>query len=206
MSKLIKRIEKPIYLLIFFVIIIINHYLSRFGIYGSNSYLSFLIKNGPFISIGFAFVGVVLDLDSNPKLISSNPCDYVKGYLVILGVLSATMADVFLAVSFDAIQIKKLKKAPFMEDIFAGLIVLFFLVVVLIWILVMGPPIYLMNLIVGAKARISVSDPEREIVCRVNKETKQKNVVHSNFFTQRPVTATTTILASLLWLLKVILC
>lgn len=198
-------LKKIVYLLIFIVIIIINHYLSRFGIYGSNGYFSFLLENGPFISLGFAFIGVVWkDLDSNIDLISSNPVHYVRGYFLIFATMLATISDVFYALASNIKQQDKEKKAPYGEGLFAALISFFFITIILIWSLVIAVPLYFVNLIVGAPARLVKRDQKRFSVTAVDKTTEEEIKELSNFFKQRPVTATSTILIPLLWLLKVI--
>ena len=224
--KTLKDIPKPIYILVLLLAILLNYYLSRFEIYGSKGYLLFLANNSPFISLGFAFFSLVWkDIDNRKKLTSSNPQEYIIGYVEIfmdmvlsMALLSARSSLVGVSIDgegetlatqnpereFEMGQGQKANSKPNIEYFRAILVMGSLVLLFLAWSLAIAPLMYFLILITGAPARSFIRAP-KQIGITIQNDRKSEKKEYISFFENNPVSATFTVSSIFLWVFKTII-
>jgi hypothetical protein len=153
-----------------------------FRLFDAN-YFRWYLANGPLIQLLVTGFAVAVDLEREPRLISTHPGEYLASCFAVGG-------ESFLALAAD-MEPKKGERSgrkggfePFAEDadtevatrrreqrllpragpldsLFAGLFDIAFFILCIAWLAVVAPIQYFGNLVAGAPARLALANPRR---------------------------------------------
>jgi hypothetical protein len=158
--------------LAFMAALILSVYLIVRYLFGAN-YLSLFLRYGYFVSLGFTFVTVLVDLDQERDLISTHPFRYASACLHLMkGPLQAVGADFKRDTAADLHATHSQETGPVDSDVWgmvsqlahtlmhvldlfiSGFFSIVFIIVVSAWLLFAAPLQYFIFLICGAPARV----------------------------------------------------
>jgi hypothetical protein len=146
------------------------------------NYFSWYVTNGALIQLLVAGVAVAVDLESEPKLVSIHPGEYLASCFAVVGISLLTVAedqDPSREGGFQPLQDdpkkaeaarrrrqEKLPRSGPSDGLVAGLLDVALFALWLSWLVVIAPIQYFGNLIAGAPARLALASPSRIWVLR----------------------------------------
>lgn len=132
-----------------------------------HNYFSWYLANGALIQLLVTGVAVAVDLESEPKLISTHPGEFLGACFAVIGEsLLAGTAEKDTEPTRDQTSGGDIpKKAP-LDGFFSALFDVAFLFLFLAWLIVIAPIQYVGNLAAGAPARAALASPTRMWVTR----------------------------------------
>jgi hypothetical protein len=131
------------------------------------NYFRWYLASGALIQLVVAGVAVAVDLEGEPKLISTHPGEFLGACFALIGesILAGTAGKKTEPRRDQARSGDLPKKGP-LDGLFSALFDVAFLVLFLTWLIVIAPIQYFGNLVAGAPARAALASRSRMWVIR----------------------------------------
>jgi hypothetical protein len=133
-----------------------------FNLLFSVNYIGWFIENGALISISVGAIAAVLDLDWDEELVAAFPLNYFAALLLVLTRVAFAWGTVFAPPE----PISTRYRSVVLDLVFANLALVAFVSAVAIYVIVVAPLQYFVNLIAGAPARAARGSGLRPVVRR----------------------------------------
>lgn len=168
------------------------------------NYLSWYLKNGSAVFLGFALVSLVWNgLDKVSDLISADPIRFTRGYMVLYAGVASALSSI-LAPSRSGSFVSLINGVP------AILFAVWLALALLMWLVLIAPLQYMLHIFTGIPARAALDSVERtwmivdekgfEIISGPAVGEAPAGAIESGF-SAKPVALTTALDSVLIWVL-----
>lgn len=170
------------------------------------NYFRWYLAAGPVIQLLVTFVAVAVDLEREPRLVSTHPGEFAASCLAVGGESLVSFSAMLTGVPRSG---GDLPRTGPLDWVFAALFAFAFMGLFVAWLIVVAPLQYFGNLVAGAPARRALAAPTRFVVERM-REQKMTTLTETPAdtipegaeqigLTRRPVALTASITAALLF-------
>ena len=175
------------------------------------NYFRWYVENGALIQLLVGGIALVIDLESEPKLISVHPGEYLASAETVIGLTAINFAaDMRPAPDPSEEERTRQRILPRRWEpdfLFGGLLHIAWVLVGVAWLIVIAPVQYVGNLVAGAPARLALANPHHLAVFRRGpvisivpvSAGSRANAPEVIGLTKKPVAATASITAALLF-------
>lgn len=168
-----------------------------------HDYFRWYLDHGAELALGLSLVALAVDLDRDPTLVAAHPSRYSAGWLALVGTTFLYLGD----------DVLRNPRVGTFDSLFIMLFDLAFAAVALCWLTVVAPLQYVITVVTGAPARGALASrriwversDKRVLLLKKGPAVKMPDGAEEIGFAGRPVTVTSSITASALFVVSLLI-